>query len=60
MLREAVPFLKPGGFLMFEIGLGQDRQISRLFTRAEVYEGPDLLNDEAGNARVAVGRMRER
>ena len=31
VLKEAQPFLKPGGWLLFEIGEGQDRQIVLLF-----------------------------
>ena len=61
VMREAVPFLKPGGWLLFEIGLGQERQVWLLFdARARPTRAPSCVTDEAGNARVAVGRMKER
>jgi release factor glutamine methyltransferase len=58
VLKEALPFLKPGGWLLFEIGEGQDRQITLLFQRARAYEGVGLANDAAGKPRVAFGRVK--
>ena len=58
VLKEAQPFLKPGGWLLFEIGEGQDRQITLLFQRARVYDEIGLAVNAAGTPRVAVGRVK--
>ena len=58
MLKEAQPLLKPGGWLLFEIGEGQDRQIALLFQRARVYDAIDLARNAAGTPRVAYGRVK--
>ena len=57
VLKDALPFLVPGGSLLFEIGAGQDRQIKILFERARAYEGVTLLGDGAV-PRVAMGRKK--
>jgi release factor glutamine methyltransferase len=59
VISEAMHFLRPGGALMFEIGAGQGRQISRLFERAKGYDAARLVSDESGEPRVAIGRRRE-
>ncbi len=56
VLKDALTYLRPGGALLFEIGLGQDRQIRILFQRAGGYEDIGLVTDAAGDARVAMGR----
>ena len=57
VIREAAPFVKAGGALAFEIGEGQDRQITTLFARAKrIWADVELVNDENGTARVAVAR----
>jgi release factor glutamine methyltransferase len=58
VLKEALPFLKPGGWLLFEIGEGQDRQIALLFQRARAYEAIGLAQNAAGTPRVAFGRVK--
>lgn len=55
-LAEAGAFLRPGGWLLFEIGLGQERQVELLFRRARSYEAFGLARDAAGNVRAAFGR----
>lgn len=56
VLSEARAFLRPGGWLMFEIGLGQDRQMSRLFERAKEYTKPESFANQEGEIRVMIGR----
>jgi release factor glutamine methyltransferase len=56
VVREALPFLKPGGWLLFEIGLGQDRQVKMLFERTRAYEGMRTVANAAGEVRVIAGR----
>jgi release factor glutamine methyltransferase len=58
VLKEALPFLKPGGWLLFEIGEGQDRQIGLLFQRARTYDEIGLATNAAGTPRVAFGRVK--
>jgi release factor glutamine methyltransferase len=58
VLKQAVPLLKPGGWLLFEIGEGQDRQIELLFQRARAYDEIGLVQNAAGTPRVAVGRVK--
>jgi release factor glutamine methyltransferase len=59
VLTEAAPFLRPGAWLLFEIGIGQERQVELLFRRARVYEDFGLARDAAGDVRVAFGRRRK-
>jgi HemK-like putative methylase len=56
VLREAAAFLRPGGWLAFEIGLGQDRQMKALFERAGAYDPPRTVPNEAGEVRVMMAR----
>jgi release factor glutamine methyltransferase len=35
LVRDAIGFLRPGGWLLFEMGVGQERQIKLLFDRAK-------------------------
>jgi release factor glutamine methyltransferase len=56
VVREALPFLKPGGWLLFEIGLGQDRQVKMLFERTRAYEDIRMVASAAGEVRVVAGR----
>jgi release factor glutamine methyltransferase len=58
VLKDALAFLKPGGYLLFEFGLGQDRQLKLLFERAKQYEDIRLVQNQAGEARVALGRKK--
>ena len=44
--------------LLFEIGEGQDRQVTLLFERAKTYEDIRLVADSKAAARVALGRKR--
>lgn len=58
VVKEALPFLRPGGTLLFEIGLGQERQVKMLFDRAKGYEDIRLVANAAGEVRVVSGRKR--
>jgi len=44
--------------LLFEIGLGQAAQVKILFERIGSYDDIRFVTDAAGNARVALGRMK--
>jgi release factor glutamine methyltransferase len=56
VVKEALPFLRPGGTLLFEIGLGQERQVKMLFDRVKEYEDIRLVANAAGQVRVVSGR----
>ena len=58
VIREAPAYLKPGGWLLFEIGLGQEKQVKLLFERAQAYEDAQTASDAQGNPRVAYARRR--
>ncbi|WP_306599334.1 class I SAM-dependent methyltransferase [Geothrix sp. 21YS21S-2] len=53
-LQEAPAFLKPGGRVLFEFGLGQARLIQALVAKNPAYAGCRFATDAAGEARVAV------
>jgi release factor glutamine methyltransferase len=56
VIKDALPFLKPGGYLLFEIGLGQERQVQLLLQRTRAYEDIRAVANAAGEARVVVAR----
>jgi release factor glutamine methyltransferase len=56
VVKEALPFLKPGGWLLFEIGLGQDRQVKMLFERTRAYQELRTAANAAGEIRVVGAR----
>jgi HemK-like putative methylase len=58
VVRDALAYLKPGGWLLFEIGLGQERQVKVLFERARQYDDVELASDDAGQPRAAMARKR--
>jgi release factor glutamine methyltransferase len=58
VIKEGLGFLRLGGLLMFEFGLGQERQIQLLFRRAKQYDGVVFDNDADGNARAAFTRKK--
>ncbi|MBU1237946.1 MAG: peptide chain release factor N(5)-glutamine methyltransferase [Gammaproteobacteria bacterium] len=58
VIREALPFLRPGGMLLFEIGLAQDRQLAMLFKRELSYDGLQFVANLSGELRVAHARKR--
>jgi release factor glutamine methyltransferase len=56
VVKEALAFLKPGASLLFEIGLGQERQVKMLFERTRAYEDIRMVANAAGEVRVVAGR----
>lgn len=57
LVRDAAAFLRPGGHLLFEFGLGQHRQAAALLARTRCYDVAEMIADEAGEPRVAVARL---
>lgn len=58
LVKEALQFLKPGGWLFFEFGLGQDRQVKQLLERTGGYDIMAFACDGSGEARVSLNRKR--
>ncbi|WP_083213837.1 MULTISPECIES: HemK/PrmC family methyltransferase [unclassified Ensifer] len=56
LIRDAAAFLKPGGWLLFEFGEGQDRQAAALLSRTKIYEPVSFAVDHDGKPRVAIVR----
>ena len=56
VVRDAALFLRPGGLLLVEVGLGQHRQVQTLFERSKGYEDVQVVSNEAAEARVVLGR----
>ena len=56
--QPCVTYLREGGVLAFEIGLGQERQVKILFERAKAYEDIRLIETSQGVVRVVLGRKK--
>jgi len=56
VVKEALPFLRSGGLLLFEVGLGQERQVDILFRRAASYTGTQHKTNDAGQVRVVMAK----
>jgi release factor glutamine methyltransferase len=54
LLQEAPPFLKAGGHLLFEFGLGQSRLVQSLVKGKSLYTGLRFALDAKGEPRAAV------
>jgi release factor glutamine methyltransferase len=54
--REAHRVLRAGGWLVCELGLGQDRQVQRVLDRAGGYHQIEIVNDATGAPRVIAAR----
>ncbi len=57
LLREAAPFLRPGGHFIFEIGFEQNAAVEQLINR-EVWELTETRPDLQGIARTVVLRKK--
>jgi release factor glutamine methyltransferase len=56
IVKECVPVLRPGGYLVCEFGEGQTKQVETLVTRAKVFDDIEVLSDEAGVQRAIRAR----
>ncbi|RWE27419.1 MAG: peptide chain release factor N(5)-glutamine methyltransferase [Mesorhizobium sp.] len=55
VVKDAARYLRPGGALLFEVGLGQDRQVASLLERSWAYDNIGVVTNLAGEARVVIG-----
>jgi release factor glutamine methyltransferase len=56
LIKEAPEFLKAGGWLLFEFGAGQHRQVQSLFRRSKAFDLVEFATDAQGVERVGAGR----
>jgi release factor glutamine methyltransferase len=56
LIGEAPKYLNSGGWLIFEIGLGQGPFIMQLCQRSESYRMVDSVSDDSGNIRVILAQ----
>lgn len=56
VIRDAAPYLKPQGWIAFEFGEGQDRQLATLLRRSGVYRDPEFRYDASGIPRVMIAQ----
>lgn len=55
-LADGAAFLRDGGWLLCEFGIGQAKQIAMLFERTRCYGPVQFMNDERGEPRVAMAQ----
>ena len=58
VIREAQKFLRPDGVLLFELGLGQDKQVRQLFERSKSFFELQTYQNDAAQVRAISARMR--
>lgn len=58
VIKDAQHYLRPGGILLFEVGLGQDRQVMGLLDRAKAYGDIASVANRAGEGRVVVAQLK--
>jgi release factor glutamine methyltransferase len=58
LIKESVGFLKPQGYLLFEFGAGQDKQVRSLIQRCKEYGTTDFAYDNEGIARVVIAQKK--
>lgn len=56
LVKEALPWLAPGGHLVCECGEGQAKQVRMLYERTRSYDAIAVGKDSAGVERVVLGR----
>jgi release factor glutamine methyltransferase len=56
IIPEARQYLKPGGFILFEIGADQDEAISKLFLTNPKLALIEIAKDHAGLPRIALAK----
>lgn len=54
--KEAPRWLKPKGVLLFEFGLGQERQLKFILERTKLYQEIRFISDSRGQPRVVMAR----
>lgn len=60
LISEAPKFVRPGGWLAFEVGLGQGRGVRRKLEQQHCFEKIEEIVDQNGNTRSIVASIRAR
>jgi release factor glutamine methyltransferase len=58
VVKDAPRYLKAGGALLFEVGLGQDRQVTILLERSKRFEAIEVVKNADGEGRVVSARCK--
>jgi release factor glutamine methyltransferase len=58
LIPGALPFLKPGGYLLLEIGYDQGDAVQLLFQQTGAYAAIRVVKDYGGRDRVVMGRKK--
>jgi release factor glutamine methyltransferase len=58
IISGAGSFLKPGAWLLLEIGAGQAAKIGEIFARSSIFETPEFVRDYGEIERVAKARRK--
>ena len=56
LIRKAPAYLKKGGWLTFEVGLGQGEFVKNLCLKTQLYDHVEEVRDKNGNTRVIKAR----
>ena len=56
LITDAGRFIRKGGYLVFEVGLGQAETIKKQVQKSDIYENIISINDHQGNPRVIVAQ----
>lgn len=56
LIREAPRMLVPGGWLAFEVGLGQGKSVAQRMRSSGAYASVEPVEDERGETRVLIAR----
>lgn len=56
VVKECLPLLRTGGYLVCEFGEGQAKQVETLVVRTKAYDDIRILSDDAGVARAISAR----
>jgi release factor glutamine methyltransferase len=56
LVRESPSWLRPGGWLICEVGQGQGETMARLLGRSSSFETVETLEDEQGHVRVLAAQ----
>ncbi|TVR35534.1 MAG: peptide chain release factor N(5)-glutamine methyltransferase [Balneolaceae bacterium] len=54
LIRETPQLLSPGGWLVFEVGVGQGTMVMNLLIKSGLYSNVDSVSDNQGNIRVVL------
>ena len=58
-IKEAVRLVRPGGWICFEVGLGQGPAMAARLTALGVYDDDRPFQDDAGAVRALAARLKE-